>query len=53
MNSIPFDYNRNDQRGTINWRLWPVEGDQRTTGARGTDHAVINIAAVQNKVEEM
>lgn len=32
---------------------WPVEGDQRTTGARGTDHAVINIAAVQNKVEEM
>lgn len=32
---------------------WPVEGGQRTTGARGTDNAVINIAAVQNKVEEL
>lgn len=31
---------------------WPVECDQRMTDARGTDHAVINIAAIQNKIEE-
>lgn len=29
---------------------WPVEGGQRTTGARGTDHAVINIALSKTKL---
>lgn len=56
MNSIPCDYNKNDLRGTIIWRLILASRGrpmQRTTGARGTDHAVINIAAVQNKVEEL